>query len=466
MRGILYIAANDAFEEDLYKIGLTENFNIERRMETLNSSGVPGRIYAKAHFVCDEIHECERKIHRILDEFRFQNDREFFKCSFIKILNTIHENINQNIIEYYYNESTENPWLHSLIKEFAEDEYFDPKFNEKLRKKLLQSILSEIDVCYELDQNDTLADNHIPTIETGEYEKISNYFENSCIRNFNEDTKNKIKNCLIQRLLKIKKEHIIERDYEKFPHRRKDILRSVIRLLVLELENSFMNNIEHLKDFEVLQFFYNQNSQWKKMDYFCQDLHLEKKIKCSVVKKSFTQIELYDIWQGETLLKFIKSDLFNDHFNESEIREHIKHECTYMCIWQNLVDRKRDILNEILSSHYDSLNLKKKQALKPIISKLGFFLLDLRSKLNNKKNLEKNRLNYWKKENFKKFENFKIDIDLCSYNTKDSVRLISANGLNLGIFEVSKAIEISKEKKMNLVEVNPRVNPRVWRMLY
>ena len=109
---------------------------------------------------------------------------------------------------------------------------------------------------------------------------------------------------------------------------------------------------------------------------------------------------------------------------------------------------------------------KKKQALKPIISKLGFFLLDLRSKLNNKKNLEKNRLNYWKKENFKKFENFKIDIDLCSYNTKDSVRLISANGLNLGIFEVSKAIEISKEKKMNLVEVNPRVNPRVWRMLY
>lgn len=121
MRGILYIARNDRHEENVYKIGKTENFNIERRMNQLtNETSNLGKYYSKAHFIVDDLDFCESSIHKKLDRFRIQDNREFFKCSINKIIIEIKDLLDDKIKETFYDGWINKNWIMDFVDEVRE----------------------------------------------------------------------------------------------------------------------------------------------------------------------------------------------------------------------------------------------------------------------------------------------------------------------------------------------------------
>lgn len=80
-RGCIYIARNDEINPpNLYKIGLTEFAEPDKRMKTLSedSTNWRGKYEAKVWVFVDDVHECEKKIHYELRDNRDNQGSEFF----------------------------------------------------------------------------------------------------------------------------------------------------------------------------------------------------------------------------------------------------------------------------------------------------------------------------------------------------------------------------------------------------
>ena len=92
--GCIYIARNDESDPpNHYKIGKTSYASPENRMAQLNSDTTRyrGEYVAKGYVLVEDVDTCERKIHRVLSQYRINPNREYFKAPYKQIFKVIDE---------------------------------------------------------------------------------------------------------------------------------------------------------------------------------------------------------------------------------------------------------------------------------------------------------------------------------------------------------------------------------------
>jgi hypothetical protein len=77
----------------LLKIGFTNDEIIDYRITDLRTTGVPEPFKLEAYTRVNNPNEVERQIHKIVDEYRLNKDREFFRISFDKLLEILKEKL-------------------------------------------------------------------------------------------------------------------------------------------------------------------------------------------------------------------------------------------------------------------------------------------------------------------------------------------------------------------------------------
>ncbi len=99
--GIIYIARNPEYKEDIYKVGKTERTNLplNRMIELSNHEGVIGQFSTIGYFLVNDVNETETRCHQELKEFRYQNNREFFKLELSELIKKIRNAISDKIIK-------------------------------------------------------------------------------------------------------------------------------------------------------------------------------------------------------------------------------------------------------------------------------------------------------------------------------------------------------------------------------
>ena len=95
--GIIYIARNSEYKEDIYKVGKTERTNLAkyRMIELSNHEGVIGEFKTVGYVLVKNVHEAEKICHEKLRNYRYQNNRKFFKINIQKLLDEIRTDLNQ-----------------------------------------------------------------------------------------------------------------------------------------------------------------------------------------------------------------------------------------------------------------------------------------------------------------------------------------------------------------------------------
>ena len=97
--GIIYIAQNQTYGPNVYKVGKTERTNVRERMQELTGdTGVLGEFKKLGHALVEDVEDCERKCHDVLRQFRIQQNREFFEIDLGRLVSLIRENISDKII--------------------------------------------------------------------------------------------------------------------------------------------------------------------------------------------------------------------------------------------------------------------------------------------------------------------------------------------------------------------------------
>ena len=104
--GIIYIARNDSNPTDHYKIGKSDRADPSYRMRELTSdtTNYQGEFLSKGYVLVSEVDECERLVHRILDDVRINDRREFFEINLSEAIKVIRQTLRSNIIEDFFEE--------------------------------------------------------------------------------------------------------------------------------------------------------------------------------------------------------------------------------------------------------------------------------------------------------------------------------------------------------------------------
>jgi hypothetical protein len=93
-KGFIYVLSNHCMR-GLIKIGGTTR-TVEARVKELNSAtGVPAPFKLEAYFASNNPFADEAKVHAELSSWRFQKDKEFFRCSTIDAINAISRILNR-----------------------------------------------------------------------------------------------------------------------------------------------------------------------------------------------------------------------------------------------------------------------------------------------------------------------------------------------------------------------------------
>lgn len=99
--GLIYIISNPKQGKNIFKVGKTSK-QIDQRLKQLNSeTGLIGKFKVFASFAVDDIDEAEKKCHEKLDDYRIQDNREFFEIEYPDILEMVRECINDFILKEY-----------------------------------------------------------------------------------------------------------------------------------------------------------------------------------------------------------------------------------------------------------------------------------------------------------------------------------------------------------------------------
>jgi len=134
--GIVYVLSNPAMPE-LHKIGFSNDDEVDYRITDLWSSGVPEPFKLEAYSKNSDARQLEKQIHKLLDEYRLNKDREFFKIpieSLLEILQTSLPNIEWNIGETYELKKKKN-WLDSFKRELTKLSYDVEEFEKYAESK-------------------------------------------------------------------------------------------------------------------------------------------------------------------------------------------------------------------------------------------------------------------------------------------------------------------------------------------
>ena len=90
--GIVYIARNDSYPEDVYKVGMTEQFDVDELMNELNQeTGLLGSFYALKRYEVNVTSRCETTIYQRLSKYSVQDYREFFKLPLGELVKVVRD---------------------------------------------------------------------------------------------------------------------------------------------------------------------------------------------------------------------------------------------------------------------------------------------------------------------------------------------------------------------------------------
>lgn len=92
MKSWIYIATNESFP-DLIKIGFSERHPVAR-MEELSNTSVPTPFLCAYCVCCKDADRLEKELHRLLNDYRYTKNREFFTCDpeqAVEVLNELLE---------------------------------------------------------------------------------------------------------------------------------------------------------------------------------------------------------------------------------------------------------------------------------------------------------------------------------------------------------------------------------------
>ncbi len=98
--GIIYIARNPEYKENIFKVGKTERTNLpyNRMLELSNHEGVLGQFNVLGYLLVDNVHESEKICHQKLKDYRYQNNREFFQINIKNLAEQLREFLSDSII--------------------------------------------------------------------------------------------------------------------------------------------------------------------------------------------------------------------------------------------------------------------------------------------------------------------------------------------------------------------------------
>lgn len=77
--GYIYIMRQAAFEENIFKVGLTRR-DVEKRKKELSKTSSPDKFFVINSYLTKDCVEAEKEIHKKLEKYRLTSRREFFRC--------------------------------------------------------------------------------------------------------------------------------------------------------------------------------------------------------------------------------------------------------------------------------------------------------------------------------------------------------------------------------------------------
>jgi len=108
-RGFVYILSNPALKRGLIKIGHTTK-TPEERAKQLYSTGIPQKFTIVYKMEFKDSFKAEKQIHLSLENYRYNNQREFFTCSL-----TIAKNAINHADGKINPQNTDNPIFQTLF---------------------------------------------------------------------------------------------------------------------------------------------------------------------------------------------------------------------------------------------------------------------------------------------------------------------------------------------------------------
>lgn len=87
--GYIYVASNEAFKDGIYKIGYTGG-KVEDRLNQLYSTNVPMPFKEEFSMFVPFPKEIEEGLHYELSGYRYNDSREFFKCTMNDVCDKLH----------------------------------------------------------------------------------------------------------------------------------------------------------------------------------------------------------------------------------------------------------------------------------------------------------------------------------------------------------------------------------------
>lgn len=93
--GFIYVLRNAAHQIDIFKIGLTRRNVGTRASELSHGTGIPDHFLVVQSWWVPDVVYAESRVHKILDEFRLRDQREFFRAEYSTIRSAIDLVVNE-----------------------------------------------------------------------------------------------------------------------------------------------------------------------------------------------------------------------------------------------------------------------------------------------------------------------------------------------------------------------------------
>lgn len=96
--GIIYILRNPAMEDNIFKIGLTTKSS-DKRAKQLSKTSIPDKFYKMNEWNVRDCYKAEKEVHLILNEYRVDPRREFFRLPMelaVKVISEVITKINNH----------------------------------------------------------------------------------------------------------------------------------------------------------------------------------------------------------------------------------------------------------------------------------------------------------------------------------------------------------------------------------
>lgn len=128
--GGVYALSNPAFKENLIKVGYT-SCHPTKRCNHLYTTGVPDKFKIECFIPCDDYQSREKILHTKLDQYRYNNEREFFEISINDFINIVENELKWDLVK------GDNISLYNGIEQYSRDiRDLDLRINKLNEKRL------------------------------------------------------------------------------------------------------------------------------------------------------------------------------------------------------------------------------------------------------------------------------------------------------------------------------------------